>query len=103
MCETVPGRWNEPASAEHVEQAPAEAAALQKRMDELSRGELEVERLHARMLAMCAMCQAIVYDLQHQDELNELMDRIRFHIERLRAIEQSAPSPTELPPRRRTA
>ena len=88
MCETVPGRWNEPASAEHVEQA----AALQKRVDELSRGELGVERLHARMLAMCAMCQAIVYDLQREGELDELIARIRFHVERLRALQPSGPS-----------
>ena len=86
MCETSPGRWNQPAPAEHPEAAVAECAALERRLQELDRGLVTPERLYACKLAMCAMCQEIVRDVEQGRPNPQVGERIRFRIARLRDV-----------------
>jgi len=99
MCETQPGRWNQPASAEHVEAAAAESTMLERRLCELEHGIVTPDELHERMLAMCAMCQEIVGDVESGRPNPQLYERLRFRIDRLRQVgaKDQAPIGTKSP------
>lgn len=84
LCETHPAKWNDPASAENPSYASAQADALEKRVEELERGAVTLDELHARMLEMCGMCREIVCDVPDGVSRDAVKDRIRYCIGRLR-------------------
>ncbi|WP_437306443.1 hypothetical protein [Sorangium sp. So ce388] len=83
MCETTPGRWNDPAIAVDPGQAYAEMEALVRRLVELKNGRTTPEELQSHMLQMCAMCQEIVMDVGEGVSREEIVSRIEFRITRL--------------------